>query len=29
VFSGPEALPTLVELAEPRKWIARTLPQAA
>jgi coenzyme F420 biosynthesis associated uncharacterized protein len=26
VFSGPEALPTLAELLDPRAWIARTMP---
>ncbi|MBV9194375.1 MAG: zinc-dependent metalloprotease [Solirubrobacterales bacterium] len=28
VFSGPEALPTLEELATPREWLARTMPRA-
>jgi uncharacterized protein (DUF2342 family) len=26
VFSSPEALPTLEELRNPRKWLARTTP---
>lgn len=26
VFSGPEALPTLAELANPSAWVARTMP---
>ncbi|MGI8411371.1 MAG: zinc-dependent metalloprotease [Solirubrobacteraceae bacterium] len=28
VFSAPEALPTLVELRDPRAWLARTMPQS-
>ena len=27
VFSGPEALPTLEEIRDPRAWLARTAPQ--
>ena len=27
VFSGPEALPTLAEVRDPRAWLARTAPQ--
>jgi uncharacterized protein (DUF2342 family) len=27
VFSGPEALPTLNEIQNPRAWLARTTPQ--